>query len=217
MKAAVSALSDGKVPLDIKLLQLVKLYKNGEPFKMSKRAGTFVTLRDVVDMVGADVARFHMLTRKNDAALDFDFAKVVEQSKENPVFYVQYAHARICSVVGKATEAGVDVSDASLSEQDLSALTHEAELQVLRKLAEWPRLVEIAARVHEPHRVATYLSELAADLHALWNRGNDQPELRFVQDDPATTRIKIALARSVAVVISAGLGILGVEPAQELR
>jgi arginyl-tRNA synthetase len=217
MKAAVSALSDGKVPLDIKLLQLVKLYKNGEPFKMSKRAGTFVTLRDVVDIVGADVARFHMLTRKNDAALDFDFAKVVEQSKENPVFYVQYAHARICSVVGKATEAGVDVSDASLSEQDLSALTHEAELQVLRKLAEWPRLVEIAARVHEPHRVATYLSELAADLHALWNRGNDLPELRFVQDDPATTRIKIALARSVAVVISAGLGILGVEPAQELR
>ena len=217
MKAAVSALSDGNVPLDIKLLQLVKLYKNGEPFKMSKRAGTFVTLRDVVDMVGPDVARFHMLTRKNDAALDFDFDKVVEQSKENPVFYVQYAHARICSVLRKATDAGVTVDDATLAGLDLSGLDHEAEVMVLRKLAEWPRLVEIAARVNEPHRVATYLSELAAELHALWNRGNDVPELRFVQDDPATTQVKIALARAVAVVISAGLGILGVKPVEEMR
>lgn len=217
MKAAVSALSDGKVPLDIKLLQLVKLYKNGEPFKMSKRAGTFVTLRDVVDMVGPDVARFHMLTRKNDAALDFDFDKVVEQSKENPVFYVQYAHARICSVIRKATDEGVAVDDATLAGLDLTSLDHEAEVMVLRKLAEWPRLVEIAARVNEPHRVATYLSELAAELHALWNRGNDLPELRFVQDDPATTQVKIALARAVAVVISAGLGILGVTPVEEMR
>ena len=217
MKAAVSALSDGRVPLDIKLIQLVKLFKNGEPFKMSKRAGTFVTLRDVVKMVGADVARFHMLTRKSDAMLDFDFDKVVEQSKENPVFYVQYAHARICSVMRKATEQGIDVSDATLAGVDLSEMTHTAEIALAGKLAEWPRLVEIAARTHEPHRIATYLSELAAELHGLWNRGNDSPELRFVQDDPATTQAKIALARATAVVISAGLGILGVTPVEEMR
>ncbi len=217
MKAAVSALSDGKVPLDIKLLQLVKLYKNGEPFKMSKRAGTFVTLRDVVDMVGPDVARFHMLTRKNDAALDFDFDKVVEQSKENPVFYVQYAHARVCSVIRKAADEGMDVSDASLAKADLSGMTHDAELTLARKIAEWPRLVEIAAKGNEPHRIATFLSELAAELHALWNRGNDEPELRFVQGDEATTQAKIALARATAVVISAGLAILGVTPMEEMR
>ena len=217
MKAAVSALSDGKVPLEIKLIQLVKLYKNGEPFKMSKRAGTFVTLRDLVDMVGADVARFHMLTRKSDASLDFDFDKVVEQSKENPVFYVQYAHARICSVMRKASDAGVDVSDTVLSEMDLSAMTHPSEIALAGKLAEWPRLVEIAARTQEPHRIATYLSELAAELHGLWNKGNDVPELRFVQDDPVATQAKIALARAVAVVISAGLGILGVTPVEEMR
>ena len=218
MKAAVSALSDGQVPLDIKLTQLVKLYKNGEPFKMSKRAGTFVTLRDVVDQVGPDVTRFVMLTRKNDAPLDFDFDKVLEQSKENPVFYVQYAHARVSSVLRKATEAGIDVSDAALAGADLGTLTHQAELSVARKLAEWPRLVEIAARTHEPHRVAFYLYDLASELHALWNRGNDEPALRFLQEgDAATSQVKIALARAVAVVISAGLGILGVVPAQEMR
>jgi arginyl-tRNA synthetase len=218
MKAAVRALTDGRVPLDIKLTQLVKLYKNGEPFKMSKRAGTFVTLRDVVDQVGSDVTRFVMLTRKNDAPLDFDFDKVLEQSKENPVFYVQYAHARVCSVLRKAEGAGIDVSDATLSATDISGLTHEAELAVAKKLAEWPRLVEIAARTHEPHRVAFYLYDLASDLHALWNRGNDEPSLRFLQeDDPATSQAKIALARAVTVVISAGLGILGVVPAEEMR
>lgn len=217
MKAAVSALSDGKVPLEIKLIQLVKLFKNGEPFKMSKRAGTFITLRDLVEMVGPDVARFHMLTRKSDQALDFDFDKVVEQSKENPVFYVQYAHARICSVLRKATEDGVDVSDAALAGADLSGMTHPSELALATKLAEWPRLVEIAARTQEPHRIATYLGELAADLHGLWNRGNDAPELRFLQDDPAATQSKIALARATAVVISAGLGILGVTPVEEMR
>ncbi|MDU8912673.1 arginine--tRNA ligase [Aestuariicoccus sp. MJ-SS9] len=218
MKAAVSALSGGKVPLDIKLLQLVKLFKNGEPFKMSKRAGNFVTLRDLVDMVGPDVARFHMLTRKNDVALDFDFDKVVEQSKENPVFYVQYAHARVASVLRKAEAAGIDVSDATLAGADLSGMTHEAELALARKIAEWPRQIEIAARVHEPHRIATYLGELAAELHGLWNRGHDEPSLRFLQeDDPAVSQGKIALARAAAVVISAGLGILGVTPAEEMR
>lgn len=218
MKAAVSALSDGRVPLDIKLTQLVKLWKDGQPFKMSKRAGTFVTLRDVVDRVGADVTRFVMLTRKNDASLDFDFDKVLEQSRDNPVFYVQYAHARVQSVMRRAAEAGITADEATLNAADLGKITHEAELAVAKKLAEWPRLVEIAARTHEPHRVAFYLYELAGEFHALWNRGNDLPELRFLQaDDAATSQSKMALARAVSIVISAGLGILGVTPAQEMR
>jgi arginyl-tRNA synthetase len=218
MKAAVSALSGGKTPLDIKLTQLVKLYKNGEPFKMSKRAGTFVTLSDVVAEVGPDVTRFVMLTRKNDAPLDFDFDKVLEQSKDNPVFYVQYAVARVNSVLRKATEAGVQVDDATLAGIDLPDMAHDSELAVARKLAEWPRLIEIAARTNEPHRVAFYLYELASDLHALYNKGNDVPELRFLQEgNTDATQAKIALARSVSVVISAGLGILGVTPVEEMR
>lgn len=218
MKAAVSALSDGAVPLDIKLCQLVKLFKNGEEFKMSKRAGTFVTMRDLVDQVGPDVTRFVMLTRKNDAMLDFDFDKVLEQSRENPVFYVQYAHARVMSVLRRAADAGIACDDTTLEAADLSKLDHEAELTVAKKLAEWPRLVEIAARTNEPHRVAFYLYELAGDFHALWNRGNELPTLRFIQDDDAaTSQSKMALARAVSVVISAGLGILGVTPAQEMR
>ncbi|GHF46709.1 arginine--tRNA ligase [Seohaeicola zhoushanensis] len=218
MKAAVSALSDGRVPLDIKLCQLVRLFKNGEPFKMSKRAGNFVTLRDVVEQVGPDVTRFVMLTRKNDAPLDFDFDKVLEQSRENPVFYVQYANARIMSVIRKAEDAGIDADLTSCAKADLSALNHEAEIKVAKQLAEWPRLVEIAARTNEPHRVAFYLYELAGDFHALWNRGNDDSSLRFLQEDDVTTsQAKLALARAVSVVISAGLAILGVKPAQEMR
>ena len=218
MKAAVSALSDGRVPLEVKLMQLVKLTRGGEPVKMSKRAGTFVTLRDVVDQVGADVTRFVMLTRKNDAPLDFDFDKVLEQSKENPVFYVQYAHARVCSVLRKAAEMGVDVTDPVLAAQDLSAIAHPAEIGVMKKMAEWPRVVEIAAQTGEPHRVAFYLYDLASDLHALWNRGNELTELRFLHDgDRQRTSAKIALPRAVAVVISAGLGILGVTPLEEMR
>lgn len=218
MKAAVSALSGGKVPLEVKLIQLVKLFKNGEPFKMSKRAGTFVTLRDVVDEVGADVTRFVMLTRKNDATLDFDFDKVLEQSRDNPVFYVQYAHARICSVLRKASDMGVATDDMALAGAALSALDDPAELALMRKLAEWPRIVELAARTQEPHRISAYLSELAAEFHGLWNRGNDTPALRFVQEgDLATTSAKIALARGTGVVISAGLAILGVTPVTEMR
>ena len=218
MKAAVSALSGGRVPLDIKLVQLVKLFKNGEPFKMSKRAGTFVTLRDVVEQAGADVTRFMMLTRKNDVALDFDFAKVLEQSKDNPVFYVQYANARINSVIRKATEAGITCDDAALLTADFTRLSHPAELEMARKIAEWPRLVEIAAKSNEPHRVAFYLFELASEFHGLWNKGNDDPGLRFVQEgNAATTLAKIALARATGVVISAGLGILGVTPVLEMR
>ncbi|KGJ16818.1 arginine--tRNA ligase [Paracoccus sanguinis] len=218
LTAVVHALSNGRVPLDIKLIQLVRLFKNGEPFKMSKRAGTFVTLRDVVEQAGRDVTRFHMLTRKNDAPLDFDFDKVLEQSKDNPVWYVQYASARINSVLRRAAEMGVDTSDAALAAADLSQLTHPAQLALMRKLAEWPRTVEIAARAHEPHRVAFFLYELASDLHGFWNRGNDEVELRFVTEgDPSATAAKIALARAVGVVISAGLGILGVTPATEMR
>ena len=218
MKAAVSALSNDKTSLDIKLTQLVKLFKNGEQFKMSKRAGTFVTLRDLVDQVGADATRFVMLTRKNDAPLDFDFDKVMEQTKENPVFYVQYAHARICSVMRKAQLAGVAVEDAVLQAADLAGLTDAAELTLAAKLAEFPRLIEIAARSNEPHRIAFYLYDLAAEFHALWNKGNEQPELRFLQEgNLATSLAKIALIRATAVVISNGLGILGVQPAQEMR
>ncbi|SEN65923.1 arginine--tRNA ligase [Palleronia pelagia] len=210
MKAAVSALSDGQVPLDIKLCQLVKLWKNGEPFTMSKRAGNFITLRDVVDEVGPDVTRFTMLTRKNDAPLDFDFAKAVEQSKDNPVFYVQYAHARIRSVERKADALEIAMGPPQLSDP--------AEFDVARKLAEWPRLVEIAAKNHEPHRIAFYLYDLASSFHSLWNKGNDDPSLRIIQEDhPHVTAGKLALPRAVATVLTAGLGILGVTPLEELR
>ncbi|MBP1805456.1 arginine--tRNA ligase [Rubellimicrobium aerolatum] len=218
MKAAVAALTNGRVPIEFKLMQLVKLMKNGEPVKMSKRSGTFVTLRDVVEEVGPDVTRFAMLTRKNDAPLDFDFDKVTEQSKDNPVFYVQYAHARAQSVLRKAAESGIDVGADALSLADLSRLGHESELKVTRALGEWPRLVEIAAKGMEPHRIAFYLYDLASDFHSLWNRGNDDPSLRFLQEgDADTTRAKIALVRAVAVVIAQGLGILGVTPANEMR
>ncbi len=218
LKAVVAALSNKRVPLEVKLIQLVKLFKNGEPFKMSKRSGTFVTLRDVVEQAGPDVTRFVMLTRKNDAALDFDFDKVLEQSKDNPVWYVQYAHARHCSVLRKAAEAGVDVGEGALCAADLTQLSHEAEIALAKKIAEWPRLVEIAARGHEPHRVAFYLYELASDFHALWNRGNDDASLRFIQEgDLAASQGKIALVRATGVVISAGLAILGVTPVEEMR
>ena len=218
MKAAVSALSAGSVSLDIKLTQLVRLFKNGEPFKMSKRAGTFITLRDLVEQVGADATRFVMLTRKNDAPLDFDFAKVLEQTKENPVFYVQYAHARISSVLRKAIAANIAVDDKTLNSANLSALTDVSEYRLASKLAEFPRLIEISARNNEPHRIAFYLFDLASEFHALWNKGNDHPDLRFLQEsNVATSQSKIALIRATAVVISSGLGILGVTPAQEMR
>jgi arginyl-tRNA synthetase len=217
LKAVVSALSENRVTLDIKLIQLVKLLKGGQIVKMSKRAGTFVTLRDLIDEVGPDVVRFVMLTRKNDVALDFDFDKVTEQSKDNPVFYVQYANARVNSILRKARQAGVAVDDATLAGAHLSHLAHPAELDVIRKLGEWPRLVEIAAKGNEPHRVAFYLYELASDFHGLWNRGNDDDSLRFLQEDNAISAAKIALARAVGVVISSGLGILGVTPVEEMR
>ena len=214
MKAAVAALTDGAVPLDVKLVQIVRTFRNGEPVKLSKRAGNLILLADVVEEVGAGATRFHMLTRKNDAPLDFDFAKVREQSRDNPVFYVQYAHARVHSARRKAEEAGIDLEP----EPDLTLLDDAAEIALARKIGEWPRLVEIAARGHEPHRIAFYLYELASEFHALWNRGNDSPALRFVQEDAAdASRAKLALARATGRTIAAGLGVLGVEPLDEMR
>ncbi len=218
MKAAVSALSDDKVKFDIKLTQLVKLFKRGEPFKMSKRAGTFVTLRDLVDQVGSDVTRFVMLTRKNDAPLDFDFEKVLEQSRDNPVYYVQYASARIHSVLRKAKEAGIYFDEKQVKYETFCEITHEAEIKIAKKLAEWPRLVEVSAKTHEPHRIAFYLYELASDFHSLWNKGSENEELRFIQENNhKLTCTKMAMISAVLVVISSGLGILGVEPATQMN
>ena len=182
MKAAVAALSDNRVPLDVKLCQIVRLLRGGEPVKMSKRAGSFVTLRELIEQVGADVTRFVMLTRKNDAPLDFDFDKVLEQSKDNPVFYVQYAHARAHSVLTRAAEAGFATDDGSLAAADLAALGAPGEIAVARKAAEWPRQVEIAAANHEPHRIAFYLYDLASEFHALQHQGKLDPDLRFIRE-----------------------------------
>jgi len=217
ISAAVTALSDGKATCEVKLCQLVKFMRNGEPMKMSKRAGTFVTVREVVDEVGRDVFRFIMLTRKNDVPLDFDFAKAMEQSKDNPVFYVQYAHARARSVL---RHAGSDMPEvvARESNANTSLLTAPEELALLKIMAAWPRIVEQAARAGEAHRVAFYLQEVAAAFHALWNRGNEQNTLRFLQkDDIELTAARMALLSAFTAVIASGLMVLGVEPVEELR
>ncbi|MBM3584543.1 MAG: arginine--tRNA ligase [Alphaproteobacteria bacterium] len=217
MQAAVKALSDGRVPLDIKLCQLVNLLDNGQPVRMSKRAGTFVTLRDVVDAVGKDVVRFVMLTRRNDMHLDFDLTKVREQSKDNPVFYVQYAHARCCSVLRNAVETMPDlVIDHGAA--PLDRLVDAGEIALIRMLASWPRTLEGAAESHEPHRLAYFLGELAAAFHGHWNRGGDIPSLRFlVAEDRGLTQARLALVAGVRAVIAAGLGIFGVAPVEQLR
>ncbi len=220
MKAAVQGVTEGKGELDVKLCQMVNLLDGGVPVKMSKRAGTFVTLREVVDRVGRGVFRFIMLTRRNDAQLDFDFEKVTEQSRENPVFYVQYAHARCRSVFRNAAEDfGEDqLTDAALAAAELHRLTDAGELDLIRAMAGWPRLVESAAEAHEPHRVAFYLQELAALFHLLWNKGNDDARLRFIHpDDRPLTLARLALVRGVQLVIASGLRVIGVEPVEELR
>ena len=220
MAAAVKALSGGEAELDVKLCQLVKLFRGGEPVKMSKRAGEFVTLRDVVDEVGRDAVRFMMLYRKNDAPLDFDFQKVTEQSRDNPVFYVQYGHARTQSIFRTAADEmpDLDISTAALAAAPLERLDDEGELQIIRRLAEYPRLVEAAARAHEPHRVAFYLYDLASDLHTQWNKGKELPKLRFIKhDDRELTSARLALVQAVALVLSSGLGLLGVEAPAEMR
>lgn len=220
MQAAVKAISGGKASLDVKLCQLVKLFRAGEPVKMSKRSGSFVTLRDVVEEVGVDAVRFMMLFRKSDAPLDFDFQKVTEQSKDNPVFYVQYAHARVCSVFNQAKEQlpGLDLSDAALAGADLTLLIDEGELGLLKRVAQWPRVVEGAAEAHEPHRIAFYLHDLASDLHGHWNRGKDLPQLRFVNhEDPLSSHARLAMVRAVASVLASGLALLGVTAPIEMR
>ncbi|MEC7645257.1 MAG: arginine--tRNA ligase, partial [Pseudomonadota bacterium] len=210
MNAAVEALSGRKGMLDIRLCQLVNLMDNGRPVKMSKRAGTFVTVRDVIDSVGADVIRFIMLTRRSEQTLDFDFARVTEQSRDNPVFYVQYAHARACSVLRQAGE------DAA-AEAAMDRLDHPAEMEVLRHLASWPKLVISAANAHEPHRIAFFLMDLAASFHALWTAGREAPELRFIrEDDAALTAARLRLVKATALVIRSGLGVLAIEAREEM-
>ncbi len=220
LKAGVTALSDDG-ELDVRLCQLVRLFRDGEPIKMSKRSGVFITLREAVDEVGKDVMRFIMLTRKNDAPLDFDYAKVQEQTKDNPVFYVQYAHARVNSVLrNRAPDAfnGIDVCDGALAKADFSQLKTPFEIAIIRRCAAWPRMVEAAAEAHEPHRIAFFLYDLASELHTLWNRGNDEPAERFViDDDKALTIARLGLIRSVAIVIASGLNVLGVTPVEEMR
>jgi arginyl-tRNA synthetase len=220
MKAAVSALSDGEAELDVRITNLVKLMRAGEPVKMSKRSGDFITLREVVDEVGRDVTRFMMLTQKPESPLDFDFEKVTEQSKDNPVFYVQYAHARVRSVMRRAAQEApsIDLAVDALAEAPLENLSHSAELTVIRQMSLWPSVVENAARAHEPHRVAYFLYDLAAAFHALWNQGTEASELRFlIEENPELTRARLALLQGVAGVIASGLGVLGVEPVEEMR
>ncbi|MEO6225539.1 MAG: arginine--tRNA ligase [Sphingomicrobium sp.] len=213
VQAAVTALTDGKVDLDVKLVQMVRLFRGGEPVKMSKRSGDFITLAEVVNEVGKDVVRFIMLTKRADTPLDFDFAKVVEASKDNPVFYVQYAHARISSLKRKAAAAGVDVAAAA----DVALLDDE-ELALVRRAAQYPRVVESAAMAHEPHRIAFYLYDLAAEFHALWNRGNDDPGRRFlIENNPQLSRARLELAIGVGQIISSGLALMGVAAAEEMR
>src|SRR6476619_7638817 len=213
VQAAVKALTDGRVDLDVKLGQMVRRCRGGAPVKMSKRAGDFVTLADVVDEVGKDVVRFMMLTKRADTPLDFDFAKVVEAAKDNPVFYVQYAHARISSLKRKSAEAGVDLASGA----DLSLLDDE-ELALVRRAAQYPRVIESAALAHEPHRVAFYLYDLAAEFHALWNRGNDDPARRFLlEHNQQLSRARLELALGVGQIIRSGLDLMGVTATEEMR
>jgi arginyl-tRNA synthetase len=215
MVAAVKAFGGPQANLDIKFCQLVRVLSDGQPVRMSKRSGDFVTLRDVVDEVGKDVVRFIMLTRKNDAPLDFDFVKVTEQSKDNPVFYVQYAHARVRSVLRAAKAQWPDLD---LAQADLAPLVQSEELALIKALAQWPRLIEGAALSHEPHRLAFFLTDLAAAFHALWNRGNEDPSRRFlINDDRRLSTARLALAQGVATVIASGLAVIGVTPAEEMR
>lgn len=220
MEALGRAISSNTARVTIRLCQLVKLYRGGEPIKMSKRSGDFITLREVVEEVGRDAVRFMMLYRKNDAPLDFDFAKVTEQSRDNPVFYVQYAHARCRSVMRQAVldMPVLDVSDAALAAADLSLLGDEGELSLIRKLAEYPKIVDAAAKVHEPHRLAFYLYELASALHGQWNRGRDVPALRFInQESEELTLARLALVSAVRAVLASGLGIIGADAPEEMR
>jgi arginyl-tRNA synthetase len=219
MQAAVTAISGGKAQLDLKLCQIVHVLDNGVPVRMSKRAGSFITLRDVIERVGRDVIRFIMLTRRNDQTLEFDYAKVTEQSKDNPVFYVQYAHARCCSVLRHAAALpGYNIADETLNKAELTQLNSPEEMQLIKVLATWPRVVSLASEAHEPHRVAFYLQEVAASFHHLWTAGKENTSLRFIDEaNAALTKARLALVRAVALVIASGLNVIGVEPMEEMR
>ena len=220
MQAAVNAVTEGNAALDVKICQLVKLMDKGEPVKMSKRSGNFVTLRNLVDEVGKDVVRFIMLTRKNDASLDFDLTAVTEQSRDNPVWYVQYAHAR-CNSIRRMVETqmpDLNIGDKALANAALERLSDDSEIALMRLMASWPRMVEAAAEAHEPHRIAFYLSELASAFHSHWNRGKDDRGLRFiVEDDREVTVARFALVRAVQNVVASGLAVFGIEPVEEMR
>ena len=220
MQAVVKAITGGEGSIDIKICQLVRLLRAGEPVKMSKRSGEFVTLRDVVEEVGRDPIRFMMIFRKNDAPLDFDFDKVTEQSKDNPVFYVQYAHARTCSVFRQAEHemATIASGEQGLVGAPLERLTDSGEMALIRRLSEYPRVIEGAAAAHEPHRVAFYLYDLASDFHAHWNRGKELPQLRFINPvAPDVTQARLALIHATKLVLSSGLSMLGVSAPEEMR
>jgi len=220
MQAAVKAVTAGEGALDVKLCQMVRLLRNGEPVKMSKRSGDFVTLREVIDEVGRDAVRFMMIFRKNDATLDFDLAKVVEQSKDNPVFYVQYAHARCASIFRQAREAfpDLDLSPAALAKAELELLTDESEIGLIKMIAAYPRMIEAAAAAHEPHRIAFFVHETASAFHSLWNKGKDSPQLRFVnQTDRNSTMARLAFVHVVRSVLASGLAVAGVAAPEEMR
>jgi arginyl-tRNA synthetase len=219
MKAAVEAITNGEGALDVKICQMVHLKKDGEAIRMSKRSGAFVTLSDLIDKAGKDVVRFMMLTRKNDSQMEFDIDKALEQSRDNPVFYVHYAHARCCSVLRNATEQWSEkwASSKFLAKAELELLSDPAELEVIKVMAFWPQLVESAAIAHEPHRVAYYLNDLATQFHALWNKGNEDASMRFIDiEQESLTQSRLALVLGVANVIASGLEVMGVNPVKEL-
>ena len=220
MQSAVNAVTFDEAKLDVKICQIVHMLRDGKPVRMSKRSGDFVTIEDVVTAVGKDVIRFIMLTRKNDQVLEFDFDKVVEQSRDNPVFYVQYAHARCCSVLRNANigNTGGSFEKSNFCSNNLSLLTDENELNVIKILTNWPRIIQGAAKAHEPHRIAFYLSDLAAAFHSLWNKGKEDEKLRFiVEDDKELSFARLSLIKAIAIVIASGLEVIGIEAVEELR
>jgi len=217
IQAATAAVTGEQGQVEVKSCQMVNFMENGIPIKMSKRAGTFIKLRDVTDRVGKDVTRFIMLTRRHDMGIDFDFAKVVEQTRDNPVFYVQYAHARICSVLRHGLELFPTTFD-DLSKLNVSLLTDVSELEMIKLLASWPRQIEVAAMFREPHRIAYFLHDVASAFHTLWNKGKDQTHLRFIDpEDPAITSARLALVKGTATIIASGLELFGITPLEEMR